>query len=209
MEHAYIAIGDIHGLAMTLDRLLAQLPAGGALVFLGDYIDRGPSTRDVIDRLLALETERACVFLRGNHEAMALAALDGDERMGMAWDMNGGLPTLRSYAYRIPDAHIDFLRRTRPFLVTEDYIFVHGGLQPALQPEEMEAEQLWWMREPFLSSTYDWGRPVIHGHTPVLSGRPDVRPNRINIDTGAVYGGKLTALLLPQRRFITVQKIDG
>ena len=208
MEQAYIAIGDIHGLARTLDRLLERLPAAGTLVFLGDYIDRGPSAKDVIDRLLVLEATRDCIFLRGNHEAMALAALDGDERMGIAWDMNGGLPTLRSYDFSLPDDHLEFLRRTRPYFVTEQYIFVHGGLLPGLQPEEMMEEMLWWTREPFLTSNYDWGRLVIHGHTPTPSGRPDVRPNRINIDTGAVYGGKLTAVILPECRFIAVKPQD-
>lgn len=198
----YIAIGDIHGLAKTLERLLARLPKAGTLVFLGDYIDRGPSSKAVISRLLALEQERDCVFLRGNHEAMALAAIAGDLEAQISWQYNGGLRTLDSYAYDIPDDHMDFLERTLPYFLTKDYIFVHGGLEPGKEPDEMNTSTLWWMREPFLSSDYDWGRLVIHGHTPTGTGRPDIRPNRINIDTGAVYGGKLTALILPQRKFI-------
>jgi len=199
----YIAIGDIHGLAQTLERLLARLPKEGVLVFLGDYIDRGPSSKAVVERLLALEKERECVFLRGNHEAMALDAIDGDLEAQIAWQRNGGLPTLDSYDYDIPDDHLDFLRRTRPYFLTEQYIFVHGGLEPGKQPEEMQEPEMVWMREPFLSSDYDWGRLVIHGHTPIGNARPDIHPNRINLDTGAIYGGKLTALVLPQRRFIT------
>ncbi|MHB0938061.1 MAG: metallophosphoesterase family protein [Armatimonadota bacterium] len=202
MDTEYIAIGDIHGLAQTLERLLARLPAAGTLIFLGDYIDRGPSSKAVVSRLLALEHERACVFLRGNHEAMALAAIAGDVEAQVSWQYNGGLQTLHSYDNDIPDDHLDFLQRTRPYLITRDYIFVHGGLPPGKGPEEVKESTLWWMREPFLSSDYDWGRLVIHGHTPTGTGRPEIRGNRINIDTGAVYGGKLTALVLPPRKFI-------
>jgi serine/threonine protein phosphatase 1 len=201
----YIAIGDIHGLAKTLEQLLARLPKEGVLVFLGDYIDRGPSSKDVVSLLLALEKERECVFLRGNHEAMALDALDGDLEAQIAWQRNGGLQTLASYDDDIPGDHLDFLRRTRPYYTTDQYIFVHAGLLPDREPDEIEPAQMWWMREPFLSSEHDWGRLVIHGHTPTGSSRPDVRPNRINLDTGAVFGGKLTAMLLPRRRFIAVR----
>jgi len=204
-EVTHIAIGDIHGLAKTLEQLLARLPKEGVLVFLGDYIDRGPASKEVIDRLLKLEKERECVFLRGNHEAMALDAIDGDLEAQLAWQRNGGLDTLDSYDYDIPDDHLNFIRRTRPFFATEQYIFVHGGLLPEREPEEVDTPLLWWMREPFLSSDYNWGRLVIHGHTPTGYGRPEVRPNRVNLDTGAVYGGKLTALLLPHRRFISVR----
>lgn len=201
----YIAIGDIHGLAKTLDSLLAKLPPTGRLVFLGDYIDRGPDSKGVIARLLTLEQQRDCVFLRGNHEAMAIKAYDGDADAEAAWQYNGGYQTLISYQYLIPDAHLDFLRRTRPYYATDDYIFVHGGLVPGLQPDEMEEERLWWMREPFLSSDYDWGRLVIHGHTPTGRDTPEIHRHRINLDTAAVYGGRLTALLLPKRKFISVK----
>jgi len=204
MEIAYIAIGDIHGLAGTLERLLARLPEAGTLVFLGDYIDRGPSSKAVVSRLLALERERECVFLRGNHEAMALSALAGDPEMQITWQYNGGQQTLNSYGHDFPQNHQDFFLRTRPYFCTEEYIFVHGGLLPGKGPDELQESQLLWIREPFLSSDHDWGRLVIHGHTPTGNGRPEVLPNRINLDTGAVYRGKLTALVLPQRRFIAV-----
>lgn len=208
MDDNLIAIGDIHGLAKTLERLLERVPKQGLLIFLGDYIDRGPSSNTVISRLLRLQGERECIFLRGNHEAMALEALEGNLDAEMAWQRNGGLQTLRSYNYEIPDEHLDFLQRTRPYYLTDRYIFVHGGLLPEYQPDELEEmgeeELFWWVREPFLSTDYDWGRQVIHGHTPTANGRPDVHANRINIDTGAVYGGHLTALVLPKRKFISV-----
>lgn len=200
----YIAIGDIHGMDLLLQRLLAQVPAEGTLVFLGDYIDRGPASREVITRLMALERERMCVFLRGNHEAMALDALAGDNRVDLHWMKNGGAATLKSYQMQLPDDHLAFLARTKPFYETEHYIFVHAGLLPGQRPEDAETKTLWWIRDSFLRSSYDWGKLVIHGHTPTNDGRPDVCPNRINIDTGAVYGSPLTALLLPKQRFIDV-----
>lgn len=199
----HIAIGDIHGMAEPLTALLARLPAEGLLVFLGDYIDRGPESQQVVKRLMALAQERACIFLRGNHEAMALAALDGDRNVEDMWYQNGGLRTIESYSYHLPDDHLAFLRATLPYYETADFIFVHGGLTPGETPQEMAEEELWWMRDPFLSTDYQWGKLVIHGHTPLSSGKPDIRANRINIDTSAVYGGALTALLLPEKHFIS------
>jgi len=200
MDYAYIAIGDIHGLAETLQALLARLPAAGTLVFLGDYVDRGPATRRVVDHLLALEQERPCIFLRGNHEDMMLSAFAGDQDALFSWLHNGGVQTLESYHHAIPDDHLAFYLRTLPYYETDDYIFVHGGIPPGRHPADVEAHQLFWIRDPFLQSDYDWGKLVIHGHTPVPTGRPDCHPNRVNIETAAVYGGRLTALLLPAHR---------
>ena len=204
----YIAIGDIHGMAELLDEVLAALPAQGELVFLGDYIDRGPESREVIARLMALGWERPCHFLRGNHEEMMLAALDdGDPAMRVDWLLNGGVQTLDSYGGTPPNAHLDFIRQTELYFATADYIFVHAGLLPGCTPEDTPPEDLLWIREPFLDAIYDWGRLVVHGHTPCKTGVPDIRPNRINIDTAAVYGGALTALLLPER--VCISKLGG
>jgi serine/threonine protein phosphatase 1 len=201
----FIAIGDIHGMALALDTLLSRVPAAGTLVFLGDYIDRGPDSCAVIDRLLRLEAVRPCVFLRGNHEALALATVAGDPEAERTWHRNGGLQTLASYGGEtFPAAHVEFLARTRLFLRTPDYLFVHAGLRPGCTPEAMEPEELYWIRAPFLESAYRWPELVIHGHTPLPSGRPDVRTNRINLDTGAVFGGALTAVLLPEVEFLHV-----
>jgi len=202
----YIAIGDIHGMAQLLEELLAALPSEGELVFLGDYIDRGPDSNAVISRLIALAQERTCHFLRGNHEEMMLSALDGPNfnfTMRAHWMLNGGSQTLDSYdGHPLPPAHLAFLRQTRGYLSTEEYIFVHAGLLPGCTPEDTPPQHRLWIREQFLRSNYDWGRLVIHGHTPCKSGQPDIHPHRINIDTGAVYGGALTALVLPEHRFI-------
>src|SRR5690606_464550 len=135
-----IAIGDIHGCARTLDVLLELLApsADDRLVFIGDYTDRGPDSKGTIDRLLELEraaeagTGPRCTFLRGNHDQMMLDYLErGDFDL---WRINGGLTTLENYARAdgiyVPDAHHDFLRRTRLYLDTPDFCFVHAGLKP-------------------------------------------------------------------------------
>lgn len=197
----YIAIGDIHGMSTLLDAVLEQLPAAGTLVFLGDYLDRGPDARGVINRLLRLRETRPCIFLRGNHEEMAMHALENyDSRPH--WLANGGVATVESYGGRLTPEHLAFIEATLPYFATDDYIFVHAGIPPGQQPEDADPQDLRWIRAPFLNSHYAWGRLVIHGHTPTRTGEPDIQANRINIDTGAVYGGKLTALLLPERTFI-------
>lgn len=203
----YIAIGDIHGMNNLLDELLACLPPSGELVFLGDYIDRGTGSKETIDRLLALRKKRHCHFLRGNHEAMLLSALDGNDEMRQFWLRNGGVQTLESYQGRVSDEHVNFLKQTQPYLVTEKYIFVHAGLVPGIPIEKTGPEDFLWIREPFLSTDYNWGRPVIHGHTPMRLLPPEIRANRINVDTGAVFGGALTAVILPETTFISVPPV--
>jgi serine/threonine protein phosphatase 1 len=99
---------------------------------------------------------------------------------------------------------VAFLRQTVPYLATDDYIFVHAGLRPAVPLAEQTLDDLLWIRDPFLQSTYDWGRRVIHGHTPTDGLAPDILPHRINVDTGAVYGGALTAIALPDCTCIAI-----
>jgi len=201
----YIAIGDIHGMDGMLEKLLGCLPEAGTLVFLGDYIDRGPGSRRVLDRLLALEQQRKCIFLRGNHEMLALDALKGDRQAELMWLFNGGAETVSEYEGGVlTPEHIDFLKRTQFYHSTNETIFVHAGLEPGIALELNDEQTFCWMREPFLSTNYNWGRLVVHGHTPNSAHKTEIHPNRINIDTGAVYGGALTALLLPEREIIAV-----
>ncbi len=215
-----IAIGDIHGCVHTLDALLEELAptVEDRLVFIGDYIDRGPDSKGVIDRLLALRQEHDCVFLRGNHEALMLEYLD----LGLfrPWRENGGIETLRSYLdgtrtklrdLHLPPVHVDFVRATKIYYETDDFFFVHGGLKPAFSIREnlqrFDEETFLWERSHLEAPTLVWEKTVICGHTPLQ--RPIDRDRLIAIDTGCVYHthprlGHLTAVRLPERQFVSV-----
>jgi serine/threonine protein phosphatase 1 len=196
------AIGDVHGLLRALCRLIAECErdADGRpmrLVFIGDYIDRGPNSRGVVDYIMNLQSRLAenAICLMGNHEALALSAIDDLNTEN--WILNGGDMTLRSYgvssALELPAAHVAWLRSLR--LAFDDGLrfFVHAGINPAKPLDRQDRHDLLWIREPFLSVQRDYGRLIVHGHTPTRTGMPDLRGNRLNIDTGAVYGGPLTA----------------
>ena len=205
-EERLLAFGDIHGEVSALCRLLERLNLTSAdtLVFLGDYIDRGEDSRAVLDLLMDLERQYSCVFLKGNHEDLFLTAYDGSETDWGLWLMNGGLKTLQDFDSILPqDIYIDWIRRLRTSYETDTHYFVHAGVQPGKPPSESSDADRLWIREPFLSSAYDWGKVVVFGHT-VQFGGPLVQPNKIGIDTGAFVHrfGKLTCLVLPECRFI-------
>ena len=196
------AIGDIHGCSVALKRMLAacEASAKGALhrlVFIGDYIDRGPDSTGVI----AMVRERAeadpenVICLMGNHEDLLLEALEtGDDSN---WLCNGGDATLRSYGAsapeEIPQADLAFIRNLEFCHDDGQRFYVHAGIMPGVSLNRQDRHTLMWIREPFLSSRRDHGRLIVHGHTPQRSGEPEVLSNRINIDTACVYGGVLTA----------------
>jgi serine/threonine protein phosphatase 1 len=196
------AIGDIHG---SLDKLrslvaLCERDAGGALmrlVFLGDYIDRGPDSCGVIEFLMALQGRMPghVIALMGNHEATALDAID-DKMKVAGWLIDGGAATLCSYGIKsprnLPHAHVSWLRTLRTMYDDGQRLFVHAGVDPE-RPLDAQDDHVLWIREPFLSDGRDYGRLIVHGHTPTKSGQPDLRTNRLNIDTGAVFGRALTA----------------
>jgi serine/threonine protein phosphatase 1 len=197
------AIGDIHGSLDKLRALFARCEAHAAgrpmkLVFLGDYIDRGPESFGVIDFLLTLQKRRGAdvITLMGNHEDMALSVIDGVNRAG-AWVLQGGEETLRSYSVadpsNIPRAHIDWLRALRLTYDDGRRLFVHAGVNPDVPLDAQEGDDLLWIREPFLSDRRDYGRLIVHGHTPLQAGLPELHDNRLNLDTAAVFGGPLTA----------------
>jgi serine/threonine protein phosphatase 1 len=220
------AIGDVHG---CLDRLVslhwliaADLTARpvrySVLVHLGDYVDRGTQSRQVIDLLsgsIAAQVDLR-IDLKGNHEAMMQDALAGDRRAAIHWLDNGGEQTLESYgvsaatsvnpeAWRrtVPDAHMAFLDRLHPMHREGNYVFAHAGIRPGVKLNAQTPDDLMWIREPFLSDRAKRDVVVVHGHTPKLA--PEVLQNRIGIDTGAVMGGKLTCLVLEddQYRFLS------
>lgn len=214
-----IAIGDVHGCARTLDVLLDRLaPApDDRLVFVGDYVDRGPDSRGVIDRLLALNETHTCVFLRGNHEALMLDYIDHGATD--LWYMNGGTTTLGSYARNgrraeIPAPHVEFLRETKLFFETPDFFFVHAGLRPNLSVADNvvreDEETFLWERGHIGAAELAWEKCVVCGHTPVPE--PVNQEQLINIDTGCVYHmhpemGYLTAVRLPEREFTSVRYV--
>jgi serine/threonine protein phosphatase 1 len=202
------AIGDVHGCLDKLVRLLARCREHAAdrprrLVFVGDYMDRGPNSRGVIETLLELQRkEPRMICLRGNHEAMMLEAVEtGDEDL---WLLNGGGQTLASYGVRqaldLPAELVEWADALPLSFDDGRRLFVHAGLHPRVPLDRQSEQDLLWIREPFLSSRSDFGRLVVHGHTPLRTGVPDLRSNRLNIDTAAVFGGPLTAAVFEEHR---------
>ena len=220
---ALYAIGDVHGCAVTLDRLLERLALTPEdhVVFIGDYVDRGPDSPAVLERLLQMEADAeagtgpACVFLRGNHDQMMIDYVDGKKDAFDLWRINGGMATLAGYMdggrLNIPEAHVAFLRRTILAHEEDGFVFVHAGLDPRKSIADNLARQdprvMLWTRAHLDADLSRWERPVVCGHTP--QPEPLNRPRLLDIDTGAVYHhlagfGTLTAVRLPERAFIQV-----
>jgi serine/threonine protein phosphatase 1 len=226
------AIGDIHGRLDLLTGLMEKITAdaknfSGAkqLIFVGDYIDRGMESRGVIDYLLTgLPAGFARIFLKGNHEDSLLRFLDGDLQVGMDWLSFGGRETLYSYGVQVgfavgnpammeevrkklaaamPPAQRDFFARLTLSHMVGDYYFVHAGVRPNVALTKQTAQDMMWIRNEFLFSTADFGKMIVHGHT--ISPEPDMKPNRIGIDTGAFATSRLTCLVLEEttQRFIS------
>ncbi len=206
-------IGDIHGCLDMLKRLLDKIPwrpGKDELIFIGDCIDRGTNSKGVVDYILDLIRNHPHVScLLGNHEAMLLNYLSGKEQD--IYLANKGLTTLKNYLAEkrkgeeplVPPDHISFYRSLKPFVELRDYYVVHAGFRPGVDLEHQTEEDMIWIREPFLSSGYDFGKKVIFGHTPFS--KPLVMDNKIGLDTGAVYGNRLTCIELPEERFYFVK----
>jgi serine/threonine protein phosphatase 1 len=196
------AVGDVHGCIDKLTLLVARCEHHGGgrpgrFVFVGDYIDRGPDTRAVVEFLMAMQREKRheVIALRGNHEAMLLDAIrTGDDAL---WLRNGAMQTLASYGIAdwtdLPPDHVAWIASLALCFDDGRRYFVHAGVNPAVPLDRQDEDDQLWIREPFLSDPRDYGRLIVHGHTPLTTGRPDQRPNRLNIDTAAVFGGPLTA----------------
>ena len=213
------AVGDIHGRADLLEQMfalidvdLASSPVSRSIeVYLGDYVDRGPYSGDTLDLLIERSHIREAVCLKGNHEAYLLEVLRDPTKLE-EWQQFGGLQTLMSYGIQpslypdaaeqielirmlikaMPGRHLKFLRSLKPSFVCGDFFFVHAGVRPGISLKEQEEADLLWIRDDFLESKANFGKYIVHGHTPVRE--PDIRPNRINIDTGAYATGNLTLL---------------
>ena len=213
------AVGDIHGRLDLLDQLLVAIEADlrsstrpALLVFLGDLIDRGPQSAQVIERLRTYRREGVQpVFLLGNHEEVLLRIIDGDAPLIAKWRWFGGTECLMSYGVgrsaldgldegqalalvrkAIPPEHVEFLRGFVDTCRFGDYLFVHAGIRPGVELSSQKQSDLRWIRDPFLADDTEHGFVVVHGHT--ISNTVEERSNRIGIDTGAYRTGVLTAL---------------
>lgn len=191
----WLAVGDIHGCLAQLTELmeLVKPTAADRVVFLGDYVDRGPASAGVIDYLIEFASAfPETVFLRGNHEQMFLDYLDRQDPAMFL--INGGQQTLDSYRDRgmwpLPSSHRRFLGSLEHYYESEHHIFVHAGLRPGIPLAEQANFDLLWIRHEFLESNFDWGKIVVYGHTPRQE--PLLDDRRIGLDTGCVYGRRLT-----------------
>jgi len=215
------AIGDIHGRADLLDKMVAAIardlsasPAQDPLtVTVGDYIDRGPDSRGVIERLTRNPFATSFVALKGNHELL-LEDFLRDSSTADYWRRLGGLETMHSYgvdigplmrgqghaaaaeAFRasLPQSHVEFLGSLKLSLSIGRYFLCHAGVRPGVPLERQHEDDLLWIRDEFLSSKADFGKVVVHGHTPTEE--PDLHPNRVNVDTGAFMTDRLTCAVL-------------
>jgi serine/threonine protein phosphatase 1 len=213
------ATGDVHGCADQLQRVFeaierdcqARPPHHAIEVYLGDYIDRGPQSAQVIQSLMDRADAKHVITLCGNHELYLMKALEKPSSYD-SWRAVGAEPTLYSYgvaqnlaagsgdkaisafAKALPRHHLNFFLKLQPFYLCGDYLFVHAGLRPNIALSRQSMDDLLTIRAPFHKYEGSYGYMVVHGHTPVKE--PDVRPNRINIDTGAHMSGRLTCLVL-------------
>jgi len=228
------AIGDVHGredllseLAVLIEADLGTAPSAVVTVFLGDYIDRGPRSASVVERLAARRFPTPIRTLRGNHEETMRQFLNDASILG-DWRRYGGLETLHSYGVDVsqairgegfelarasflevlPAEHRDFLEATELSITLGDYFFCHAGVRPGIALENQSPEDLLWIRDDFLRFDRPFGKIVVHGHTPVSV--PEVKSNRINIDTGAFATSMLTCLVLEEgeRRFLSAGRRD-
>jgi len=205
-------IGDVHGCVDELERLLDGLAPGAedTVCFLGDYVDRGPDPRAVVERLIRLQGEGPqCVFLKGNHEDMFLAFMGRPGRHGDAFLWNGGNATLASYgcdgmggaevAARLPESHAAFLAGLRTHAFLGDFLCVHAGVRPSRPLAAQSEEDLLWIREEFIKQPHPYPYTVLFGHTPQRDVLVDL-PFKIGLDTGLVYGNRLSCLELDAQR---------
>ena len=222
------AISDIHGCAHLLEPMLRVIdadmthsrPCHAIEVFMGDYIDRGPDTRSTLEVLIERSRRGNAVFLKGNHEALLMKVFE-DPLLFENWITVGGAQTLMSYGLTPPDLkrkdpesilrdlirempteHLEFLDNLRLSFSCGDFFFVHAGVRPGVPLTEQNAHDLLWIREEFLRSEAQFGKYIVHGHTPVRSA--EFLANRANIDTGAYATGNLTLMSIQGSRMLAV-----
>lgn len=215
-----LAIGDIHGCADELAALLREISPGPSdtIVFLGDYVDRGSGTREVIEQVLDLRASNRCgtVFLRGNHEDMFLGFLGENGSHGDVFLFNGGRATLASYGVRagdrlpdvlakLPPNHLAFLKGLEFSYLVEPFLFVHAGISPLRPLAEQRREDLLWIRDEFIRNRHRLAQTVVFGHTPQREVFWHL-PYKIGLDTGCVYGNRLSCLDFTSRELLQVER---
>lgn len=214
-------VGDIHGcrreVSILLDYLLSELSFSNddGLVFIGDYIDRGADSKGVIDLLLSLKKEFSnVVFLRGNHEDMLLDFLGFEGSMGEVYLHNGGRETLASYGIKIdashsdiiqalPKDHLSFFLDLESYVGIGNYVFAHAGLDPGRDLSAQMDSDIFWIRDAFIANVHNFDRTIVFGHTPYQDVMFD-NPYKIGIDTGCVYGNRLSCLELTGKTILQV-----
>ncbi|MGH7823736.1 MAG: metallophosphoesterase family protein [Candidatus Binatia bacterium] len=218
---ACYVIGDIHGCCDELACLIEHLPMAESdrIVFLGDYVDRGPDSNGVISYLLDLagQTSNELVFLKGNHEDMFLAYLGLPGQYGDMFLYNGGGATLASYGItnhpasgdtvlpQLPPAHVEFLRKLRPYYLADRVLCVHAGVHPLKTLEEQTETETLWIRNEFIYNRHRLPYTVIFGHTPQREILFDL-PYKIGIDTGLVYGNKLSCIDVQEKTVFQIER---
>lgn len=214
------AIGDVHGRYDLMQQILKQIRADAAeqphrIIFLGDYVDRGPDSRKVVEAVMEMvnscQPDREIIALTGNHEQMMLDAVsDGSGHSAVHWLKNGGVATMQSYGldywdlHKLPMDHLKFLHALPRTVDNGVHFFCHAGVNPNFPLDQQDEEEIIWIRDKFLNSDKDFGRIIVHGHT--IFEAPQQLHNRLSIDTGAYHTGNLTAVALdpanPEPRFI-------
>lgn len=219
---SFYAISDIHGMSYELKQLLDKVPftKSDVLVFLGDVIDRGSDPREVVQIILDLRKDGYnVVTVMGNHEDIFISHLKRNTpnggygqycyrniRNGYYIERNGGAKTLLSYKYNnhLIQEHLPYFKGLRLYFETKNYIFVHGGLKPTIPLNKQIKYNMLWIRQEFIRSRWNFGKTVVYGHTPVSFIHKQIG-NKIGIDTGAIYGGDLSCLRLPDFRVFRVE----
>ena len=216
MSNLY-AVGDIHGQIHMLEALVERVPfqEEDEIVFLGDYIDRGRDSKAVVDLLIRFKREYPkAVFLRGNHEDMLLDYLSGGGSYHPGvYLMNGGDATLENYRDEggdvlVPPEHLEFFNALEWIHTSRGFIFVHAGLRPGVPIDRQDPMDLVWIREEFLHAGYDFGKPVIFGHTPGWEIKNEL-PLYLGIDTRAVTGGFLTCVQLAKGEIVDCHQVSS